>query len=46
MIPSYVYVASQDDHQIAVFTIDGATGHLTRKAEVPMPGGSSLLEHG
>jgi 6-phosphogluconolactonase len=43
MMPSYVYVAAQDDNQIAVFMIDGATGRLTRKAEVPMPGGPSLL---
>src|SRR5215471_10632320 len=43
MMPSYVYVAAQDDNQIAVFTIDGATGRLTRTAEVPMPGGPSLL---
>ena len=42
-MPSYVYVAAQDDNQIAVFTIDGATGRLTRTAEVPMPGGPSLL---
>jgi len=42
-MPSYVYVASQDDNQIAVFTIDGETGRLTRSAEVPMPGGPSLL---
>src|SRR5262249_18982792 len=43
MMPSYVYVAAQDDNQIAVFTIAGATGRLTRTAEVPMPGGPSLL---
>ena len=42
-MPSYVYVAAQDDNQIAVFTIDGETGRLTRTAEVPMPGGPSLL---
>ncbi len=39
MMPSYVYVAAQDDNQIAVFTIDGETGRLTRTAEVPMPAG-------
>jgi 6-phosphogluconolactonase len=43
MMPSYVYVAVQDDNQIAVCRIDGATGRLTRQAEVPMPGGPSLL---
>ena len=42
-MPSYVYVAAQDDNQIAVFTIAGETGRLTRTAEVPMPGGPSLL---
>jgi 6-phosphogluconolactonase len=42
-MPSYVYVASQDDNQISVFTIDGETGGLTPKAEAPMPGGPSLL---
>jgi 6-phosphogluconolactonase (cycloisomerase 2 family) len=42
-MPSYVYVASQDDNQISVFTLDGETGGLTPKAEVPMLGGPSLL---
>jgi len=42
-MPSYVYVASQDDNQIAVLTIDGETGGLTPTAEVPMSGGPSLL---
>ena len=42
-MPNYVYVAAQDDNQIAVFTIDGATGRLTHTAEIPMPGGPSLL---
>src|SRR5262245_46942827 len=43
MMPNYVYVAAQDDNQIAVFTIDGETGRLTRTAEIPMLGGPSLL---
>src|SRR5215472_2563639 len=43
MMPNYVYVAAQDDNQIAVFTSDGETGRLTRTAEIPMPGGPSLL---
>jgi 6-phosphogluconolactonase len=43
MMPNYVYVAAQDDNQIAVFTIDGETGRLTCTAEIPMPGGPSLL---
>lgn len=42
-MPNYVYVAAQDDNQIAVFTSDGETGRLTRTAEIPMPGGPSLL---
>ena len=29
-MPNYVYVAAQDDNQIAVFTIDGETGRLTQ----------------
>ena len=37
-MPSYVYVASQDDNQIVVFTINGETGGLTRQAEVPYIG--------
>ena len=31
-MPSYVYVAAQDENQIAVLTIDGATGGLTPQA--------------
>ena len=42
-MPSYVYVAAQDAHQLAVFTIDGAPGGLTPQAAVPMAGGPSLL---
>lgn len=42
-MPSYVYVASQDDHQISVFTMNSETGGLTPKAEIPMAGGPSLL---
>lgn len=42
-MPNYVYVAAQDDNLLTVFRMDGATGHLTRQAEVPMPGGPSLL---
>ena len=42
-MPSYVYVASQNDNQISVFTIDSETGRLTPRAEVAMPGGPSLL---
>src|SRR5262249_43260994 len=42
-MPSYVYVAAQDDNHIAVFTINDETGGLTPQAETPMPGGPSLL---
>jgi 6-phosphogluconolactonase len=42
-MPSYVYVASQNDNQISVFTIDSETGQLTPRVEVAMPGGPSLL---
>jgi 6-phosphogluconolactonase len=38
-----MYVALQDDNKIAVFNMDGGTGRLTRKAEVPVSGGPSLL---
>ena len=39
----YVYIALQDDHKISVFTMSAETGELTPKAEVPVPGGPSLL---
>ena len=42
-MPTYVYVASQDDDKISVFDMDGETGKLTPKAEVPVSGGPSLL---
>ena len=42
-MPSYVYVAAQDDNHIAVFTINDETGGLTPQAEIPMAGGPSLL---
>jgi len=42
-MPSYVYVAAQDENQIMVLTIDGETGGLTPQAEVPIAGGPSLL---
>ena len=42
-MPSYMYVALQDDDKIAVFDMDVGSGKLTAKAEVPVPGGSSLL---
>ena len=42
-MPSYVYVAAQDDHQLMVFTIYGETGRLMPQAQVPMAGGPFLL---
>ncbi len=42
-MPSYVYVAAQDDNQISVLTIDDQTGRLKPQTELPMPGGPSLL---
>ena len=42
-MPSYVYVAAQDDNHIAVFTINDETGGLTPQAAIPMAGGPSLL---
>jgi 6-phosphogluconolactonase len=38
-----MFVAVQDDDKIAVFTMDAGTGKLTRKTEVPVLGGPSLL---
>jgi 6-phosphogluconolactonase len=42
-MPSYVYVAAQDNNKIAVFTMDEGDGKLTLQAEVSVPGGPSLL---
>ena len=42
-MPTYVYVASQDDDKISVFNMDAETGKLTPKVEVPVSGGPSLL---
>ena len=39
----HVYVALQDDDKISGFAMDGETGKLTPKAEVPISGGPSLL---
>ena len=38
-----VYVPLQNDHKIAVFTVDAGTGTLTPKSEMPVPGGPSPL---
>ena len=42
-MPFYMYVAAQDEDKILVFTMDGETGKLTPKTEVPVSGGPSLL---
>ena len=38
-----MFVALQDDDKLSVYDMDAATGALTPKAEVAMPGGPSLL---
>ena len=42
-MPHYVYVAAQDDNKVGIHTMDADTGALTHQADVPMPGGPSLL---
>ena len=42
-MPSYMFIALQDDDKILVFTMDTNTGKLTPKTEVPVSGGPSLL---
>ena len=42
-MPHYVYVAAQDDNKVGIYTMDADTGALTHEADVPMPGGPSLL---
>ncbi len=42
-MPTYVYVASQDDDKISVFTLDAGTGKLTPKGEVTISDGPHLL---
>ena len=42
-MPTYVYVALQDDDKISVFTIDAGTGKLLPKAEVPVSDAPSLM---
>ena len=34
MMPEMLYVGLQDDDKIAVFALDGATGELTKRADV------------
>ena len=42
-MPTYVYVAAQDDNKVSVFAMDAETGQLTLKAEVPVSDGPHLL---
>jgi 6-phosphogluconolactonase len=42
-MPYALYVGLQDDDKIAAFAIDADTGQLTRRADVPAPGGPSVL---
>ena len=42
-MPTYVYVAAQDDNKISIFTMDGASGELTLQGEQAVSGGPSLL---
>ena len=42
-MPSYVYVAAQDDNKISIFQMDEETGQLTAAGETPVSGGPSLL---
>ncbi len=40
---TYVYVAAQDDNKLSIFSLDEASGSLTRVGEEPVTGGPSLL---
>jgi 6-phosphogluconolactonase len=42
-MPNALYVGLQDDDRIAVFAINPDTGKLTKQAEVPVPGGPSVM---
>jgi 6-phosphogluconolactonase (cycloisomerase 2 family) len=42
-MPHALYVCLQDDDKLTAFALDGATGHLTPRAEVPVAGGPSGL---
>ena len=42
-MPCSLYVGLQDEDKIAVYAIDDASGQLTRQAEVPAPGGPSVM---
>jgi 6-phosphogluconolactonase len=42
-MPDCLYVCLQDEDKIAAFSIDAETGQLAGRAEVPAPGGPSVL---
>ena len=42
-MPTYVYVAAQDDNKVSVFTMDAGSGKLTPKTEVSISDGPHLL---
>ena len=39
----YLYVSLQDDERIAIFTVDGATGRLSRQEDITVIGGPAPL---
>ena len=45
-MPHILYVGLQDEDKLAVFGIDPASGRLTRRADVPAPGGPSVMALG
>jgi 6-phosphogluconolactonase len=42
-MPNILFVGLQDEDKIASFAIDAATGALTRRADLPLAGGPSVL---
>src|SRR5215213_7826312 len=42
-MPDMLFVGLQDDDRIASFAIDAGTGGLTRREDVPVSGGPSVL---
>jgi len=42
-MPTYVYVAAQDDNRVSVFAMEAESGKLTLKSEVPISDGPHLL---
>ena len=45
-MPHILYVGLQDEDKMAIFAIDPASGRLTRQADVPAPGGPSVMAAG